>query len=89
MSISGTLMRMRTIESLAIPAGGTVELREGHDHLMLEGLTHALKEGDTVQLTLTLVDASGKRQAIDVRAPVVALGATRPGAPLRTTPMTR
>ncbi len=26
MSISGTLMRMRTIESLAIPAGGAVEL---------------------------------------------------------------
>jgi copper(I)-binding protein len=89
MSISGSLMRMRTIESLAIPAGGTVELREGHDHLMLEGLTHALKEGDTVQLTLTFVDSGGKRQAIDVRAPVVALGATRPGAPLRTTPMTR
>src|ERR1700731_4383889 len=37
MWISGNVMRMRTLESLPIPAGGTVELREGHDHLMLEG----------------------------------------------------
>jgi len=89
MTISGNLMKMRTLESLPIPAGGTVALEEGHDHLMLEQLGHPLKEGDTVRLTLTLVDSSGKRQTVDVLAPVVPLGATHRGLPKHTMPMTR
>ena len=94
MSMNGNVMRMRTLESLPIPAGSTVALEEGHDHLMLEGLSHALKEGDQVRLTLTFVDASGKKQSIDVQAPVRPLGAPAPaasgsGAVRHTTPMTR
>jgi hypothetical protein len=75
MSSSGNVMRMRTLESLEIPAGGSVELREGGDHLMLEGLTHALKGADMVALTLTFVEAGGRRQTLEVRAPVLPLGA--------------
>jgi copper(I)-binding protein len=80
MTISGNLMRMREVETVTIPAGGTLALAEGHDHLMLEDLTHTLKEGDTVPLTLTFVDSSGKRRAVEVKAPVVPLGAAGPGA---------
>jgi len=95
MSMSGNVMRLRTLDSLLIPAGGTVALEEGHDHhLMLEGLSHALKEGDQVRLTLTFVDAGGKKQSVDVQAPVRPLGAPAPaasgsGTARHTTPMTR
>lgn len=88
-TISGNLMKMRALEALPIPAGGSVVLEQGHDHLMLEGLVHPLKEGDTVRLTLTLVDSSGRRQTVDVGAPVVPLGSTHGGLPHHPTPMTR
>jgi periplasmic copper chaperone A len=93
-SMNGNVMRMRTLESLPIPAGSTVALEEGHDHLMLEGLSHALKEGDKVRLTLTFVDSGGKKQSVDVQAPVRPLGAPAPaasgsGSIRHTTPMTR
>jgi len=94
MSMDGNVMRMRTLEALPIPAGGTVALEEGRDHLMLEGLSHALKEGDQVRLTLIFVDAGGKKQSVDVQAPVRPLGAPAPAAPSsgpirHSTPMTR
>jgi hypothetical protein len=89
MTMTGNLMRMRALDSLPLPPGGTVELQEGHDHVMLEGLSRPLKEGETVRLTLTFVDAAGKRQAVDVQAAVVPLGASRSGAPRHATPMAR
>jgi copper(I)-binding protein len=45
-------MRMRPIEFLAIPAGETVRLKPGGDHLMLIGLTQAPAEDQDVSLTL-------------------------------------
>jgi copper(I)-binding protein len=78
MTMSGNVMRMRTLDSLALPAGGVVALQQGHDHLMMEGLQRPLKEGDTVRLTLTFVDARGRRQAVEVQAPVRPLGAPAP-----------
>jgi copper(I)-binding protein len=78
MTMSGNVMRMRTLDVLPIPAGGTVALREGHDHLMLEGLKRPLRKGDRVPLTLTFVDAKGERQAVDVQALVRPLGAPGP-----------
>lgn len=78
MTMSGNVMRMRTLDSLDIPAGGTVALREGHDHLMMEGLRRPLKDGETVRLTLTFVGAMGRRQAVEVKAPVRPLGAPPP-----------
>jgi copper(I)-binding protein len=88
MTMSGNVMRMRTLEWLAVPAGRAVELQEGREHLMLEGLRHPLSEGDAVTLTLTFVDpAGGKRLAIEVRAPVRPLGAA--GELHHTMPMRR
>jgi len=89
MTMSGNLMRMRTLEALPIPAGAAVALQEGHDHLMLEGLKHPLKAGDTVRFTLTFVDAAGRRQAVDVQAPVRPLAATGPAESHPAMPMTR
>ena len=94
MTMSGNLMRMRALESVPIAAGGTVTLEEGHQHVMLEGLSHTLKPGDAVRLTLTFADSRGKRQVLNVQAPVRPLGAPAPaasggGAPRGTTPTTQ
>jgi len=83
MKMSENLMRMRALDSLPIPAGGTVELKEGGDHIMLEGLTRTLKAGDAVPLTLTFVDSAGRRWTVDVQAPVLSLGALHPPQPTR------
>lgn len=41
-----------------IPPGGTHTLAPGHDHIMLMGLTKAVKPGDQVKITLKLGDGS-------------------------------
>ena len=52
-------MVMREIEGgFVIPAGGEVLLEPGADHIMLMGLTGALKAGDEVAFTLTFSDDS-------------------------------
>jgi len=90
MTMSGNVMRMRTLDSLPIRAGRAVELVEGHDHLMLEGLTHPLKPGDVVTLTLTFVESpTGKQRTVEVRAPVRPLGASGADDQHSTMPMTR
>jgi copper(I)-binding protein len=58
------MMRMSPVKSIAVPAGGTVELRPGGLHLMLFGLKKPLVPGDTVRVELTLDDGT--------RVPVVA-----------------
>jgi len=75
MTMEGNLMRMRAVAALRIPAGGAVELEEGRQHLMLEGLKRPLKGGETVPLTLQFVDAKGNGQTVKVQAAVRALGA--------------
>lgn len=52
------VMRMRELtDGLPLPAGETVHLRPGGDHLMLFGLTRPLVAGDTISLTLTFEKA--------------------------------
>lgn len=48
------IMKMRPVEDgLAVPAGGTRELKRGGDHVMLMGLAQTLEDGATVPLVLT------------------------------------
>jgi copper(I)-binding protein len=68
MKMEGDVMRMRAIESLALPAGQRVDLKSGGYHMMLLGLKQPVKAGDTVPLTLVVEDAAGKRENVDVRA---------------------
>jgi copper(I)-binding protein len=51
-SMAGGVMRMRTVGSVAVPAGGQVALEPGGLHVMLVGLDRALAEGDSVPLVL-------------------------------------
>lgn len=65
------IMRMRPIESIAIPAGGKVELKPGGLHIMLIGLKAPLKEGRHFPLIL-IFERAGR---IEAEIPVVAAGA--------------
>lgn len=52
MEMDGKVMRMRRIDAIEVPAGGTVELKPGGKHVMFMGLTQTLKKGDAFVLTL-------------------------------------
>jgi copper(I)-binding protein len=49
---------MRQVESLRVPAGGSLQLGLGADHLMLENLTRRPAVGDKVTLTLHFTHAT-------------------------------
>jgi hypothetical protein len=59
---------------LPIPAGQTVTLAPGGFHLMFMGLTGALKQGETLPVTLTFAKA-GK---IEMVFPILPIGAKGP-----------
>ena len=59
---------MHHILSIAIPARGSLALEPGGNHVMLEGLTHDLVAGETVQLVLTFQQAGPVTVDAQVRA---------------------
>lgn len=69
------VMKMRPISELALPAGKMVELKPGAHHVMLLDLRKPLQAGETVPLVLTLEGKDGKRETVEVAAPVRPLGA--------------
>ena len=78
MTMDGTVMRMRQLDTIDVPAHGDVKLQPGGMHLMLTTLPAPLKAGQTVPLTLHFEHAGTK--TVDV--PVGAIGAAAPpGAP--------
>jgi len=66
MSMDGSVMRMRAVESLAVPAGQKVELAPGGMHLMFFGVTEPFTEGQNVPVQLTF-ETAGR---VDVTLPV-------------------
>jgi periplasmic copper chaperone A len=70
MAMDGTVMKMRAVSALELPAGKTVELKPGGYHVMLMDLKQQLKAGETVPLTLTIEGKDGKRETVEVKAPV-------------------
>ncbi|MDB5375313.1 MAG: hypothetical protein JWP04_3955 [Belnapia sp.] len=48
----GEVMRMRPVDGIPLPPGQTVTLQPGGLHVMLIGLTEALRQGGEVPLTL-------------------------------------
>lgn len=55
--MDGDVMKMRPVDALEIPAGGSITLQPGAMHIMLVGLKAPLKEGDVVPLELTFEKA--------------------------------
>ncbi|MBU1358587.1 MAG: copper chaperone PCu(A)C [Gammaproteobacteria bacterium] len=75
MAMQDNVMKMRQVPAVALPAGKPVELTPGGYHVMLMDLKQQVKVGDTVPVTLVFQDKDGKRQSMEVNAPVRALGA--------------
>lgn len=73
MSMKGEVMSMKPVSSVELPAGKTVELNAEGYHVMLIGLVAQVKEGDQIPLTLTVQDAKGERQNLEVQARARAL----------------
>ena len=74
MAMQGDMMRMRAVPALELPAGKAVELKPGGFHVMLMDLKQQLKPGDSVPLTLVVEGKDGKRETLQIKAPVRALG---------------
>jgi copper(I)-binding protein len=73
MAMEGDVMKMRAIPGLDLPAGKAVDLKPGGYHVMLMDLKQTLKTGDTVPVKLVIEGKDGKRETIEVNAPVRAL----------------
>jgi copper(I)-binding protein len=72
MSHEGGTMKMRKVETLALPAGKAVVLAPGGYHIMLLDVREPLQAGTRVKLTLT-VEQDGKRHSVPVEAQVRSL----------------
>ena len=84
MKMEGDIMKMRSLATLDLPPGKSVELRPGGYHLMLMDLKAPLSKGGTVALTLTFKVAGGALRHIDLKVPVLALA---PGAKTQDQPV--
>lgn len=70
------MMKMRAVESLALPAGKRIDLGKSGHHLMLIGLKAPLKAGESVPLILNIKVAKEVLK-VAVKAEVIPLTGTR------------
>lgn len=73
-SMKDDVMSMQQVDAVALPAGKAVSFDPHGYHIMLMNLTGQIKEGDSVPLTLTVKNAKGEKETIEVNAPVRSLG---------------
>jgi periplasmic copper chaperone A len=73
MEMSGMVMKMRPLKSVALPAGHPVVFAPGGMHIMLMGLKAPLRAGDSFPLTLTFAKAGNETVTVAV-AKVGAMG---------------
>jgi hypothetical protein len=77
MAMKNGVMTMRPLDKgLTIDPGKTVKLAPGGNHLMLFDLKSALKQGDTLPITLEFEKAGKVKVSLDVQG----IGAQGPGA---------
>jgi copper(I)-binding protein len=79
MSMQGMVMNMRPLSQLDIPAGQPVTLKPGGEHIMLMGLNHPLREGQSFPLTLNFEKAGPRTVNVNVEK----AGAAGPSAAQR------
>ncbi|HNT38290.1 MAG TPA: copper chaperone PCu(A)C [Rubrivivax sp.] len=79
MAMEGQVMRMRALPAgLELPAGKTVKLEPGGYHIMLMELKQQVKDGQTVPVTLVVEGSDGRKETLEVVAPVRPLNAAAP-----------
>jgi copper(I)-binding protein len=69
MEMAGMVMKMRPLAGLDIPAGQPVTLKPGGEHIMLIGLQHPLREGQSFPLTLNFEKAGAREVTVAVEKP--------------------
>lgn len=67
-SMEGGVMKMRQLQRVELPAGGTVRFEPGALHLMLIGLKQPLAEGSKVPLTLRFAGAGEQKVELKVES---------------------
>lgn len=77
MTMSGTVMQMRPVAAIDIPAGQPVTLAPDGLHIMLEGLKKPLRAGQSFPLTLSFEKAG--KQTVNVAVQKVGAMAPMPG----------
>lgn len=65
--MEGGMMKMRRVERMEVPPGGTLSLEPGGLHLMLIGLKRQLEPGQEIGLTLVFEDGTQTRISVPVR----------------------
>lgn len=66
MGADGSMQMIHVPEGFAIPAGETLELKRGGDHIMIMDLKGKPKDGDTIHVTLTFEHAGD----VEIEVPV-------------------
>ena len=69
-------MKMRSVDSIALPAGKSVDLGKSGNHVMLLNLKQPLKTGESVPLKLTIEFADKHKANVDAKAEIKPLGAS-------------
>jgi len=70
MAMEGSVMKMRQVKDIPVPAGGSVELKPGGLHLMLMNIKAPLAAGESVPVKLKFAKAG----EVEVKMPVNAMG---------------
>jgi hypothetical protein len=72
MAMEGSVMKMRAVAGIEIPAGGKAELKPGGYHVMLMDLKGPLVEGKDIPLSLRFEKAG----SVDVKVKIESKGST-------------
>jgi len=70
MAMEGSVMKMRQVKDIAVPAGGSIELKPGGLHLMFINIKAPLSPGESVPVKLKFAKAG----EVEVKMPVNAMG---------------
>lgn len=70
MKMEDNVMKMRAMDTLALPAGQPVAFAPGGYHFMMMDLKAPLKPGTTFPMTLRLRDAKGALRTVELTVPV-------------------
>ncbi len=68
-TMGGGMMSMQPVESIDVPANGSVALEPGGFHIMLLDVKKVLAVGDTIEVTLTFEKAGEVEATAEVREP--------------------
>lgn len=70
MKLEGGVMKMRAVDTLALPAGQRVEFKPAGYHFMLMDLKAPFQAGTRIPLTLQFRDAKGAARTLALSVPV-------------------